>query len=110
MKQVSSWIWGGIKSSLSIVLKGLCYQVGKLSQVNIRSVPWIPSMEGFRVPPGLPIPPHISTASDIMNEDGLSWNEVIIRKMFPVHVADHILKTPITNMELDRAIWCPSTS
>lgn len=45
-----------------------------------------------------------------MAADGLSWNGTLIRQLFLRSVADHINRTPINNMKLDRAIWYPSTS
>lgn len=46
---VGSWIWGSIKKCLLIIRDGACYQIGLNSQINLRSMPWIISLKGFKI-------------------------------------------------------------
>lgn len=109
-RPVSSWIWGGIRSCLSILDGGMCYQVGKSSMLNIRQDAWLPQLPNHRLPSHLVIPPQLVHVCDLMTHDGLNWNPGIIRQFCPPQVAAKIIHTPILNVELDRLIWCPSTS
>lgn len=107
---MSSWIWGGIRSCLSTLDEGLCYQVGQSSLLNIRQDAWLPQFSNHRLPSNLVIPPHLVYVCDLMTQDGLQWDPHIIPQFCPNHIAEKLIHTPVLNMEHDRPIWCPSTS
>lgn len=109
-KQVSSWIWGGIRSCLGTLDVGLSYQVGQNSMLRIRHDAWLPQFANHHLPPNLHVPPHLVHVRDLMTLDGLHWDPLILRQFCPHPIAEKILRTPVLNMEHDRPIWCPSTS
>lgn len=70
-RHVSSWIWGGIRSCLSTIDVGLCYQVCQNSSLDIRQDIWLPQFQNHRLPANLNVPPELVYVWDIY---GAKWN------------------------------------
>lgn len=64
-------------------------------------------MEGFIIPSDIHTPENYQIISELM-EGGSAWNQELVRSLFPSHVSNHILNTPIFEMEQERLIWTPS--
>lgn len=79
------------------------------SKIKIRDTPWVSKMEGFIIPSDIHIPENYQIISELM-EGGSAWNQELVRSLFPPHVSNHILNTPIFEMEQERLIWTPSST
>lgn len=95
--------WRGIFESITILWKGLRWQIGDGRRVNIWTNPWIPRPFSFR-----PIIRR-SAALNMFHElflPGGGWNEPLILTSFDQEDADLILSIPLgRRSSSDRLIW-----
>lgn len=102
--------WGGIKLSLNVFKEGCALQIGAYSTAIICGDPWLPNLQGHRIPDTLQLPPRHRYFIDLMNCDDKSWDISRIRQLFPLHISKAIIDTPILEPEHERLIWTPSSS
>jgi len=89
-----------------VVCGGAKWSIGLGVFIPILNEPWLPNGECIRSDiPGAHFVQNF-TINSLMNLHDKSWNELTIRQVFSVDVADRILHTPlIPQVDVDRIIW-----
>lgn len=105
----TSRLWGGIRQCVPTLRRGSCFLIGTQSKVKIKDTPWINNLEGFRIPDQVTIPSQYKEIKELM-EWGTTWNQLLVRSMFPPQISEHILNTLILDREHERLICTPSLS
>lgn len=90
-----SWIWNNILDCKSSLKNGICYWIGKDSVVRLKEDPWIPEIQGFKIPSDIHIPENLYYVRELMTPNGFSWNMELIYSVFPPHIAKMIGKISI---------------
>ncbi|KAI5677130.1 hypothetical protein M9H77_08080 [Catharanthus roseus] len=106
-----SWIWNSIRNYQEYFLSGACYHIKPNSNLNIWEDPWIPDLPYFRPEKTNLVDQNLNLVSDLMRNNGTTWNERLIRRNFATEVADAIFKIHISDLpEQDNLVWYPSSS
>lgn len=71
-RKAASWVWRDCNTYDAIFQKGACLQIGNKSLAHIKGDPWLPHLQGFRLPDDLPKPEQFTFVRDLMIEDGNS--------------------------------------
>lgn len=108
----SSWLWQGIQRTISVLEKGLCFKVGRRSEVHCWKDPWVMGLEEFKpVPKDLVDRRYVELkVADLWNRESLEWNEELIRDCCNEASAEAILHISISQVnEIDTAQWLLSS-
>jgi len=101
-----SYVWRSILGARFIVRGGAKWSIGSGATIPILNEPWLPNGECIRSDiPGAHFVAHFNINS-LMNLHAKSWNELAVRQVFSVDIANKILHTPlIPQVDADRIIW-----
>lgn len=94
MKNNVSYIWKSIWAAWSTVEMGLCWKVGKSSDISALNDAWVPELENSR------LMSFVNDMSDfriaeLIDNNSRSWKKELIEVTFPEEVVVKILRTPL---------------
>lgn len=81
-KNKDSWMWKSWIGAKQILQKGFCYEIGNGKSVWIWEAPWIKANQNFKPQRERPTGCDLTWASELMQQNGRSWNVDLIRKLF----------------------------
>jgi len=106
-----SWIWNGIRSTVSFLSSGVCFIPHFNSQLSIWYSPWIPSLLNF-----LPEPCLSSFSSsyhlvivDLIHSSSLTWRQNLLQFLFTPSTVSEIMRIRLQPLS-DSILWTPSTT
>ena len=91
----SSYTWRSILFGWDLMKKGIQWNIGDGRKVKILSDNWIPDTPPNLVHSLLPIP-VCATVNYLMFDGHASWNEEMVRAIFPARTAEQIMQTQIS--------------
>ncbi|PNX73684.1 ribonuclease H [Trifolium pratense] len=105
-----SYAWRGIWKSREILMHGCRWSIGSGASINIMSEPWLRGEDGAWLPSPQVQGVHNFTVNDLMIPNMKLWDKEKIDSIFPLHIANRILATPLLNMVAeDSLVWSDST-
>lgn len=107
MKPEPSNVWRGIVNAREWILKGICFQVGDVSNINIWNDSWVPGLaERVPRPREWVFSKVISKVADLKDGDGVGWNVELVKSLFTEEVANYILNVSWSNFVCkDKLLW-----
>ncbi|GMI71693.1 hypothetical protein like AT4G29090 [Hibiscus trionum] len=105
-----SYTWKSIWASRGLIEKGISWTIGDGRSVNIWNDVWVPGLPNGRIVVDS-ISTQFSWVADLIDEQGRTWKEDVIRLLFTHDQAEQILKIPLAEVPiLDFYTWRYDTS
>lgn len=89
----SSWIWASIVYGMNLIKKGMCYKIEENSNLDIWNSPWIPGLEGFKIPSKYHVNGQVSRVQQLLLPGTNVWNNDLVYNLLPPTLAREFLKS-----------------
>ncbi|PNX79261.1 ribonuclease H [Trifolium pratense] len=101
-----SYAWRGIWKAREILMNGCRWSIGSGTSIKIMSEPWLRGQGSVWLPSPQIQGVHNFTTNDLMLPNMKVWDKEKIESIFPMHIANCILETPLLDIiENDKLIW-----
>jgi ribonuclease HI len=101
-----SYAWRGIWKARQILMNGCRWRIGNGTCINVMSEPWLRDNDGAWIPSPQVQGVYDLHVSDLMLPNMKMWDKEKIDSLFPMHIANCIMETPLLNViEEDEIIW-----
>ena len=93
-----SWLWRDVAKHSHLISDHLTWAVGQGTSISLRNPYWFQSVG--------PLPQGLSTVSDLLVHNHLSWDRMRLQILYLRQVIDQILKIPIAHSLIpDQICW-----
>jgi ribonuclease HI len=101
-----SYVWRGIWKARQILMHGYRWRIGNGDSINIMSEPWLRERNDAWIPSPQAQGVYNLHVSDLMIPNLKLWDKNKIESLFPLHIANRIMETPLLSVvEEDKIIW-----
>ncbi|KAK6150082.1 hypothetical protein DH2020_017607 [Rehmannia glutinosa] len=102
----ASWLWRSWLKVRTVLTLGMRFSIGDGKAVKIWESPWIPDSVSFKPNPSFSSQLDLKWVSDLICDDGKSWNNQLIKTNFSNEDLENILKIPLKNPgRKDFLVW-----
>jgi hypothetical protein len=92
-------------------MNGCRWSIGNGTSIKIMGEPWLREKDGVWIPSPQSQGVHNLNVNDLMIPIMKLWDTEKIESLFPMHIANRIVETPLLNVvEEDKLIWIDSTT
>ncbi|KAF9610276.1 hypothetical protein IFM89_021837 [Coptis chinensis] len=105
-KPLDSRVWRDILKARTVLTKGLGWEIGNGSDINLFTERWIPNKEGITAP--IYSNPTVKPifVSDLIDSNTRKWRSNTIYHCWPEDTAKQIISIPLSHTEKpDRRVW-----
>ena len=85
--------------------EGLAWRIGDGVSVDIRNQKWIPTLLDMQVQHPDVIPYGFQSVHQLINHETRHWKEEVVREVFSIHDAEHILSISLAQMEIEDTLY-----
>lgn len=101
-----SWIWKSWIGANMLLKEGCSWQVGRENKINVWNDKWLKDREWRKVISPKPENCTIQSVRELMNQEGLGWNESLLAELFMEKDVAAIRHTPISLLgNADKMSW-----
>jgi hypothetical protein len=105
-----SYAWRGIWKARQILMCGCRWSIGSGTTIKVMGDPWLRGSDAWTPSPQIQGVYNLNV-SDLLIPNTKSWDKVKVESLFPLHVANNIVETPLLNViEEDKLIWRDNTN
>jgi hypothetical protein len=91
-------------------MHGCRWSIENGTSIKVMGEPWLRERDGAWIPSPQTQGVYNLNVSDLMVPNMKMWDKAKVESLFPLHVANNIVETPLINViEEDKLIWSDST-